>query len=352
MRPRRPFSTRAARFKGRPDLSLRRRMPAMADLASRWVVRLTAAGLSASLLTTALAARQETSPPASGQRLDWSSDDGKRIATLESTGVRTEGKWAVVWTPAGALEDAERATMIERIDKGVAALRKLIGVHPWQAVRNQRIRYYISDDAFVSHAVGGTEVVLVPLARVKDGRAPFIHEAAHSLLGRVVPPDVPPLDGESRDRLQASRPNWLAEGIAEYFGKSAARLAGVVDGDPFDSGGLEGMDRTCAERSAKPPGERVLPYIGALGAPAELFTTERPKYAPIFYPCSFSFTKHVAKLIGDHELIGLMDLMSRVDRSTTPITMTPDGVLPRIETLTGKTRGQIRADWLGTLPKP
>ena len=142
------------------------------------------------------------------------------------------------------------------------------------------------------------------------------------------------------------------EGIAEYFGKSAAQLAGVVDGDPFDSGGLEGMDRTCVQRSASSEGAQVLPFIGQLGAPAALFTTERPKFAPIFYPCAFSFTKHVAKLIGDQELIGLMDLQSRVDRTTTPVSFGPDAVLPRIEKRTGKTRKEIRAEWLGSLPKP
>ena len=292
----------------------------------------------------------QTSQPPPGQRLAWDADDAKRIASLEATGRKTEGKLAVLWTPAGALDDAESAKLIERVDKGLAALRRVIGTHPWQAVRDQRIRYYISDDPFVSHSVNGTEVVLMPLARLRDGRAPFFHEAAHALLGRALPPGAGVLDPASRDRLTATRPMWLLEGIAEYFGKSAAQLAGVVDGDPFDSGGLEGMDRTCAQRSAVRPGERVLPYIGALGAPAELFTTERPKYAPIFYPCSFSFTRHVAKLIGDQELLGLMDLQSRVDRNTTPVGISADGVLPRIEQLSGKTRVQIKAYWFRSLP--
>jgi hypothetical protein len=321
----------------------------MGHIAPRGLARLMATMFSMVAMLATPSARQ--SQPQPGQRVDWDGDDEKRIASLEATGRKTEGKLAVIWTPADALDDAESAALIERVDKGVAALRGVIGTHPWQAVRDQRIRYYISADQFVAHAVNGTEVVLIPLLRVRDGRAPFFHEAAHSLLGRARPPGAGLLDPESRARITAASPMWLVEGIAEYFGKSAAKLAGVVDGDPFDSGGLEGMDRTCAQRSAIPPGERVLPYIGALGAPVELFTPERPKYAPIFYPCSFSFTKHVAKLIGDQELIDLMNLMSRADRRTTPVGISADGVLPRIEQLSGKTREQVKADWLRSLPK-
>lgn len=323
----------------------------MGHVARRTLARLVVTTLSTvAILSTSSALQFTQAEP--GQRLNWDADDAKRIASLEATGRKTDGKLAVLWTPAGALDDGESAALIERVDRGVAALRKLIGVHAWQAVRDQRIRYYISDDPFVAHSVNGTEVVVMPLARLRDGRAPFFHEAAHALLGRALPPGAGLLDPESRDRVTAARPMWLVEGIAEYFGKSAAQLAGVVDGDPFDSGGLDGMDRTCAQRSAIPPGERVLPYIGALGAPAELFTVERPKYAPIFYPCSFSFTKHVAKIVGDQELIGLMDLQSRVDRNSRPVGISVDGVLPRIELLSGKTREQVKADWLRALPRP
>jgi hypothetical protein len=125
-------------------------------------------------------ARRQPAEPQPAQRLNWSADDAKRIARLHETGRRSEGKFAVLWTPDGALDAAESAKLIERLDQGVAALRKLIGSHPWQAVRDERIVFYVSDDQFVSHATG-TEVLLIPLARLRDGRAPFFHEAAHAL---------------------------------------------------------------------------------------------------------------------------------------------------------------------------
>lgn len=337
-----------------PDLKtwvhLRSRIRAMPNFRQRTTVgRVFASALVATAVSVGTAQQQPARQPA--ERLDWSADDAKRIARLHETGRRTEGKFAVLWTPAGVLDDAESAKLSDRLDRGIAALRQLIGSHAWQAVRDERLVFYISDDQFVSHATG-TEVLLIPLLRLRDARAPFFHEAAHALLSRSNPEYTGPLDPAAQDRVIATRPMWLVEGIAEYFGKSAAKLAGVVDGDPFDSGGLEGMDRTCAQRSVSPEGKQVLPFIGALGAPAALFTTERPRFAPIFYPCAFSFTKHVAGLIGDQELIALMDLQSGVDRTTTPISLGADGVLPRIEKLTGKSRQQIRADWLQSLPKP
>jgi hypothetical protein len=289
----------------------------------------------------------------SAERLNLSADDAKRIAKLHECGCRTDGKLAVVWAPAGALNHAETAKLIARLDKGVAAVRKLIGSHPWQAVRDERIVFYVSNDrSFVARANPGTEVVLMPLSRLRAGRAPFFRDAAHALLSRSVPRGAGPPDNATQDRMIATRPMWLIEGLAEYFGRSAEPLAGVVDGDPFDSGGLEGIDRTCAQRSAWQEGPQVLPFIGTVGAPAALFTTERAIFASIFYPCAFSFTKHLATLIGDPELIGLMDHMSRVDRTTTPISFTRDGVLPRIEKLTGKSTEQVRDEGLQSLPTP
>lgn len=279
-------------------------------------------------------------------RLDISGPDPGRIADLETTGRRTEGQFVILWTPAAALDDLQASALVARLDKGVNALRQIIGVHPWQAVGAQKIRYYVSRDQFVSHAVGGTEIVMIPLSRLQDGRAPFLHEAAHSLTGRRVTGTGPPLDEETRDRLSASRPGWLTEGIADYLGQRAAGQAGVSEGDVLDVGGFEAVDSTCTARLATPAGEEILPYIAALGSHPGLQTTDRPKYAPAFYACAFSFSKFLASVIGAQELIALMERQSRVDRSTSPISLTPDGVLPRIEALTGKTMNALKAEWL------
>jgi hypothetical protein len=207
--------------------------------------------------------------------------------------------------------------------------------------------FYVSDDQFVSHAASGG-VVLIQLPRLRDGRAPFLHEAAHALLARpITGGGAPPrLDSATQDRLIATRPQWLTEGIADLLAQTAAQMAGVSEGDVFDIGGLEKVDRTCATRLATPTGEEIVRYIGALGAPTALFTTDRFKIAPIFYACAFSYTKFLAAQIGLQELIALMELQSRLNRSTDPFSIGPDGVLPRVETLTGKPTEKLQAEWL------
>jgi hypothetical protein len=62
----------------------------------------------------------------------------------------------------------------------------------------------------------------------------------------------------------------------------------------------------------------MLPFVGADVVPDVLFTTDRARFAPTFYSCSLSFTKHLAEHIGLDALINLFafqpaDLVARLD---------------------------------------
>ena len=266
-------------------------------------------------------------PPAA---LNWSNDDGKRVAELTARGERREGKLVVLFTPAGAIENEDEALLLERLDKGVAELRAVVGRHPWQVVGDQKITYYVSPERFVAHA-SGRAAVFIPLARLQDERAPYLHEASHELLATFSQPVTP--DPARAERVRASRPLWLTEGLADYVALTAAARAGVKEGDVFDIGGLAGTDAACRQRLTGPRGAEVLSFIGALGAPAALFTTERGEVAPTFYACGTSFTKFVVSRIGLTETIGLM-----------PLILT-NGVLPRIEQLAAKPMDALRSEW-------
>jgi len=268
--------------------------------------------------------------------LDWAADDQKRIAELAS-GERREGTQVVLITPAGALPDAEEVALLERLDRGVAALRDVVGRHAWQVVGDQKITYYISADRFVAHA-SGRGAVFVPLARVQDGKAPFLHEAGHELLATFRRPITP--DPGQRDRVVASRPLWLGEGLADYVAQTAAARASISEGDVFDIGGLAGADAACRERLNGPRGADVLPFIGGLGAPEDLFTTRRQSVAPIFYACGTSFTKHLVDRIGLPETIALMP---HIVAGT---------VLPRIEAVAKVPMDTIRAEWRKAIGVP
>jgi hypothetical protein len=299
------------------------------------------------VLTSVVWALQQ---PVSPARLDIGTSDPKRIAELHATGQRTDGKLVILWTPRGALDQAEREQLLHRLEKSVAALRQLIGIHPWQAVGAKRIVFYVSREQFVSHN-NNNEVVMIPLNRFRDGRAPFTHEAAHALTARAIPDSRsgPPLAPEVMERVRATRPLWLIEGLADYLARVVSATTGLIDGDVFALGGLSEVDTTCASRLGDTTEGDILPSIGQLGEPPGLRTTDRSKVAPAFYACALSFTKFLVNTIGMQETIGLMALQSRVDRSTDPVTAGPDGVLPRIESLTGKSMAQLRTAWLAAV---
>jgi len=264
---------------------------------------------------------------AAQQPLNWAADDGKRVAELEAHGVRTEGTLVIMWMPAAIMSDTDRQALVDRLDRGIRALREVVGSHEWQVVRDQKIAYYISADQFIAHATGRA-AVFIPLVRVQDGRAPFLHEAGHELLARG--PVRGAADGRQRPSL------WLLEGIADYVGQTAAGRTGVAEGDVFSVGGLEGVDRTCATRlEALPAAEELVQFMGAPGGPSALFTTDRQKVAPTFYACAFSFTKFIVGRIGLPETIQLM-----------PFVADGASLQKRIESRTHQPMAALRAAWL------
>jgi hypothetical protein len=291
------------------------------------------------IVLVAAVSRADAQPaPQPAVPIDWSADDATRVVDLTATGERREGAHVILFTPRGALEDAQEAELLERLDKGVKALRDVVGPHDWQVVKDQKISYYICPDRFVSHA-SGRAAVFIPIVRVQDGRAPFLHEAGHELLATFSRP-AGATDPAQRERILSSRPLWLGEGLADYVGQTAASRAGVTEGDVFDIGGLAGADAACRERLKGPRGAEVLPFIGALGAPAALFTSDRQQVAPIFYACGTSFTKHLVDRIGLAETIALMPHII------------PGTVLPRIEQVAGVSMDRIRADWRAAIGAP
>jgi hypothetical protein len=262
--------------------------------------------------------------------LNWDADDGKRVAELTANGERREGKRAILITPAGVIDDKQENALLDRLDRGHAELRAIVGRHPWQVMRAEKITYYVSPDRFVAHA-SGRGAVFIPLVRLQDDRAPYLHEAAHELLAYFSQPLKS--DPARAERVRTSRPLWLTEGLADYVALTAADRAGVTEGDVFDLGGLAGVDKTCDERLKGPRGAEIVAFIGNIGAPGALFTTERTEVAPTFYACGTSFTKFVVERIGLPETIALV-----------PLILT-EGVLPRIEKLTGKSTETLRAEW-------
>ena len=166
----------------------------------------------------------ETAQPAA--LLNWDADDGKRVAELSAKGERREGKLAILITPAGTIDDKQEEALLDRLDRGHAELRAIVGRHAWQVMRAEKITYYVSPDRSVAHA-SGRGAVFIPLVRLQDGRAPYLHEAAHELLAFFSQPLTP--DPSRAQRVRIARPLWLTEGLADYVGLTAADRAGVKE---------------------------------------------------------------------------------------------------------------------------
>jgi hypothetical protein len=261
------------------------------------------------------------------QPLNWAKDDGARVAALQKDGSRVDGEHVIIWFPK-SLSQSEAAELVKRLDPGVAGLWRRVGTHDWQAVPKGKITYCLSDDSFVSHA-SGRSAVFVSMARVRDGRAPFLHEATHELLAskrREAPSGGPPV----------LRPLWLTEGLPDYIARLVAADLGMTEAGPFDTPMIAGADAICAERARTPDGATMIPYVGTSQRPEVLFTTDRSRFAPTFYTCSLSFVNY---LVGHVKLNELIDLFSYL----------PSEMNARLRKLRGKELGELRAEWLRQL---
>jgi hypothetical protein len=272
----------------------------------------------------------------SARPLSWSADDPTRIAYLHEHGIRVEGQQVIVWLPPEALAEPQRQELVDNLDRGVTALRALIGAHPWQHLRDQKITYYISPERFIAHATGRA-TILMPLARLQEGRAPFLHESVHELLFPQPPSSPNDLSNVGTRVPLTSRPEWLIEGMADYVAQTVAAETGFAEGDVFAVGGLARADTTCVQRLQRPRGAEVLRSIGEAGAPAALFTTERQAVAPTFYACAQSFVKFLVARVGLRAMVELFPLIreGKVDE--------------RLAQLTQSSLPLLRAEWLRTI---
>jgi len=256
------------------------------------------------------------------QPLNWAADDGKRVAALEKDGSRLEGENVIVFFPKSLTRPAAEA-IVKQLDPGVAGLWRTVGTYDWQAVKKKKITYYLSDDAFVAHA-SGRAAVFVPMARVQDGRAPYLHEATHELLAS---------NRRNGGAEPAARPLWLTEGLPEYVARVVAADVGMVERGPWDTPTIAGVDAICTERGHTPDGATMIPFVGSNNRPDVLFTTDRSRFAPTFYTCSFSFVKSLVDHVG---MKALVDLFS----------VPPAETNARLDRLGGKKLAEWRREWL------
>ena len=203
---------------------------------------------------------------------------GAGLARAEDARVRIEGEQSVVEYRASELDSAAAQAFARLADDGVADVEALVspGLPAW-ARRRGPIRFVVSDDIDISRTWGRT--VVLPLARVRARRAPYLHETVHALV---------PARGER---------TWLGEGLACYLESYVAETRRGYDAHVFTRAGDSGIHAEARRTLATPAGRAVLPWVGALGSPPRL-EADRDGVARPYYVLCHSLTKHVVETAG------------------------------------------------------
>ena len=285
-------------------------------------------------LAPALSAQQPAAQP-----LNWNADDSSRIAWLKANGRRMVGSQVILLAPPEEMTEAWQAALLDTLNQGVSELRRLMKAPlPWQRIGERPIQYYLISERMISHATG-RDVVFISMFHVRNGQAPYLHEASHELLA----PPPPYSYEEFADTVVAENafqamPFWLLEGIPDLMAYEAASAAGSVEGDVFTIGGPAKADSTCAARLTDNPFRAdLLRTLGGQGPVEALFTTDRIKVAPAFYACAQSLSKYVVELIGMQRAVELFPAVKRGDW------------IPTLEQAAGMPLAAIRSGWRSRL---
>jgi len=183
----------------------------------------------------------------------------------------------VVFDP-GAMSEAEMAAFARLVDAGIRDIREhlarnAVGVR----LSDGTPTFVVTRRARISRAYRRT--VLLPLRRVRDHRAPYLHEAAHVL--------VP----------ARNREVWLNEGFASYIESYIAENVGGYAGNVFSSAGNAGIDRDARRHLASRYGRTALEFVGHPGTPPD-FYRDRERVAPPLYVLAHSFFKYLVEKRG------------------------------------------------------
>jgi hypothetical protein len=221
--------------------------------------------------------------------------------------MRCETDRAILDFDLDGLTRAENEAFARLADRGIADLdQMLFGGSGTEAP----VRYVVSARVDMSRTYGRT--VLLPLARVRNREAPYLHETVHALIPT------------------RSRSTWLTEGLACYLESWVAEHMGGYDAHVFTSAGDRQIHEAARDYSRSEAGRAVLPWVGATGEPPDLFEDRRGVARP-FYVLSHSFTKYLVDHLG---LKAIVDLCRDPE---------PEAALRR---LTGREALAWRAEWL------
>lgn len=235
-------------------------------------------------------------------------------AQLQQNGARQETRHAILYFDPGSLDSQEFQGFAALVEQGIADIARFMDV-PIQRDHWPRgkIEYFIS--AEVGMASAHTHTVFLPLERVRNRSAPYLHETAHILLpGRT-------------------RSLWLSEGLACYVQSAVAEKFGGYDGHIFTTAGNDRIDAEAVRFLGAENGPEILNFIAGPGRPRGL-NWDRTRVAAPLYVMSHSFVKFLAGRVGLAKVKQLLEF---------------EHAESAMETLTGTGAETWRRAWLDQL---
>jgi hypothetical protein len=272
----------------------------------------------------------------SSNQVVFDEGDSLGIINLQNTGTKLTGKHVVVWFPKDSLSKKRMLEIVDTLNLGIEAAAKFINSPlPWQVHQlDSPYIFYFKPDSFVSHA-SLKGFLFIPFWRIKNGKAPWLHEVVHEMLntktGNWVHPNMPE---EEADKLV---PLWLTEGLADYISIKVSALNGLAVFDVFSNSSHINPDSLFLKDLKSERGDYIISHIGRKGVMPELFSNSRRLYAPTFYHGSCSFVKYIDDHYGLDVLLSAISSFGEEQET--------------IEKLTGKSLELLRKMWLDDLNK-
>jgi hypothetical protein len=243
--------------------------------------------------------------PASAQRLS----DGELRTHLQQYGERLSTKRATLYFEPQGLTPEQRKEFADLVDQGIRHVQSFLKLPG----RKDKLEYYVSARVRISHFSGAG--IFLPLQRVAERNAPYLHETAHAL----IPGDT--------------RSVWLAEGFASFVESSVSEKYGGYAGRVFVLGGNREVDREAQNHLETDGGKNAVVYIAAHGVPRG-FYYDRLRVAAPYYVLAHSFIKFLVAKTGLKRVLALHR---------------PEDAVTALEESTGKTAELWRSEWLASI---
>jgi hypothetical protein len=243
----------------------------------------------------------------------------KVVEALHAEGVKSERARVVVWFDPAELSRADADRLTDAISSGMSDIENMLGL---TFDSTEKLEFFVTSEFGVTAITTlSPRRVFLPLERVRERRAPFIHEAVHHLVYQ---------------RATTFREDvhlWVIEGFANYVQAALAEKSDYLREHPMNPANSR-VDDEARRILSTPAGVELVEWVGRSGIPPRL--EDREHVARPFYVLSQSLTKYVI------EVVGLRAFAARA----VPLLSDGQAFAKFVNESAGKPLEQVRREWL------